>query len=61
MSENTEQQKRRKPLGTARPLTDADLDRLAEVTEQDLQDAAAWVDNHASLAGVSLWNAKGGA
>lgn len=49
---------RRVPLGKALDLSDEDLDRLAEVTPQDILNAQAWVTEHATPADAALWEAK---
>lgn len=48
----------RVPLGKPLEWTDADLDALAEVSPQDVLEAQAWVNTHASETGKALWEAR---
>ena len=49
---------KRVPLGEPLDLSDEDLDRLAEVTPQDVLNAQQWVRDNATPADAAFWEAK---
>lgn len=53
-----EPEPRRVPLGEAIQWTEEDLDRMSEVSAQDIEESKVWVQENASERGRQLWEAQ---